>query len=46
MREYGEIVERALDSGQPVVKLRFLRGDRWKVREVTVRLAAAVEAAA
>jgi len=36
----------ALDSGQPVLKLQFLRGERWKIREVTVRLAGPVEAAA
>jgi serine protease Do len=36
----------ALDSGRPALKLHFLRGERWKVREVVVRLAPAVEAAA
>lgn len=36
----------ALDSGRPALKLQFLRGDRTRVREAVVRLAAAVEAAA
>ena len=36
----------ALDSGSPTLKLQFLRGDRTRVREAVVRLAAVVEAAA
>jgi serine protease Do len=36
----------ALDSGRPTLRLHFLRGDRSRVREVVVRLAGAVEAAA
>jgi serine protease Do len=36
----------ALDSGQPTLRLHFLRGDRTRVREAVVRLAGAVEAAA
>lgn len=36
----------ALDSGRPTLKLHFLRGDRSRVREAVVRLAAGVEAAA
>ena len=36
----------ALDSGRPTLKLQFLRGDRTRVREAVVRLAAGVEAAA
>lgn len=35
----------ALDSGPDVVRLRFLRGDRRRVRQVSVRLGAAAEAA-
>lgn len=35
----------ALDSGHDVVRLRFLRGDRDRVREVSVRLTARAEAA-
>lgn len=34
-----------LDSGRDVVRLRFLRGDRRRVREVSVRLGASAEAA-
>ncbi len=34
-----------LDSGHEVVRLRFLRGNRAQVREVSVRLAARAEAA-
>ena len=36
----------ALDSGQPTLRLQFLRGDRTHVRETVVRLAAPLEAAA
>ncbi|MGA2721023.1 MAG: trypsin-like peptidase domain-containing protein [Bryobacteraceae bacterium] len=35
----------ALDSGHEVVRLRFLRGNRERVREVSVRVAARAEAA-
>ena len=35
----------ALDSGKDVVRLRFLRGDRERVREVWVRVASRAEAA-
>jgi serine protease Do len=35
----------ALDSGREVLRLQFLRGTRWKVREAFVRLAARAEAA-
>ena len=35
----------ALDSGQDVVRLRFLRGNRERVREVSVRVATRAEAA-
>lgn len=35
----------ALDSGRDVVRLRFLRGNRERVREVFVRVAARAEAA-
>ncbi|MEO8373000.1 MAG: trypsin-like peptidase domain-containing protein [Candidatus Solibacter sp.] len=36
----------SLDSGRPTLKLHFLRGDRRRVREVFVKLASPVEAAA
>ena len=36
----------ALDSGRPLLKLHFLRGDRKRVREAVVKLGASVEAAA
>ena len=36
----------ALDAGRPTLRLQFLRGDRWRVREAVVRLNAALEAAA
>ena len=35
----------ALDSGSDVIHLRFLRGDRERTREVSVRLGARAEAA-
>jgi serine protease Do len=35
----------ALDSGQEVLHLRFLRGDLTKTREVSVRIAARAQAA-
>jgi hypothetical protein len=36
----------ALDSGRPTLKLQFLRGDRKRVRETVVQLAARLEAVA
>jgi serine protease Do len=41
-----EALQEALDSGQPVLRLHFLRDDRTKVRLAVVKLGAAVEAAA
>jgi serine protease Do len=41
-----EALNEALDSGRPALRLHFLRGDRTRVREAVVRLAAEAEAAA